>query len=327
MSHISIDKGRDIVITIIMATYNGHEYIKEQLESIKNQTFKSWRLIVRDDGSSDNTIDIIKRFANEVEQEVIIKINKKPSGSAKKNFALLLNDVKNDDYVMFCDQDDIWKNYKIEETFNNMKQAEELYGRDIPLLVHGDVEVIDEEGNLIASSMFELSHIDADSGLSKVLIQNHVTGCTMMCNNILIKGIYKFASSDKIIMHDYLAALYASVFGKIEVIKKPLLSYRQHGDNSVGAKNNNNPLYLVKRLSEGRKSYKKAMSDSSEQIGYFVNVYKDKFVSGNYMKEYDLMREYAQLGKKSKACRILFYKRNNIWKKGTIRKIMQIIWG
>lgn len=315
------------MITIIMATFNGQEYIKEQLESIKNQTYKNWCLVVRDDCSSDNTIDIIKKFADEVEQEVILKINKKPSGSAKKNFALLLNDAKDADYVMFCDQDDIWKKNKIEMTFKKMKQAEELYGKQIPLLVHGDVEVIDDKGSIIADSMFQLSHIDADSGLSKILIQNHVTGCTMMCNNILIRGIYEYASSDKIIMHDYLAALYASVFGKIEVIKKPLLSYRQHGDNSVGAKNNNNPLYLFKRLSEGKKSYKRAMSESAQQIEYFVDIYKAEFMSENLIKEYELMSEYAQLRNKSKISRVFFYKRNNVWKKGTIRKIMQVIWG
>ena len=74
------------MITIIMAAYNGQEYINEQLESIKNQTYRDWRLVVRDDGSSDKTVDILKKFAKEVEQEVIIKVNEEPSGSAKREF-------------------------------------------------------------------------------------------------------------------------------------------------------------------------------------------------------------------------------------------------
>lgn len=245
------------MITIIMAVYNGQEYIREQLESLKDQTYTEWRLVIRDDRSSDKTAEIVKKFSDEVEQEVIFKVNEKPSGSAKNNFALLINDAKESDYVMFCDQDDIWKKDKIEITFNKMKQAEERYGKDFPLLVHGDVEVIDENGNINADSMFEMSHINADSKLPQILIQNHVTGCTMMCNKKLIAGISEYASSEYIIMHDYLAALYASVFGKIEVIKKPLLSYRQHSGNSVGAKNNNNPVYLLKRLANGRKVIKK----------------------------------------------------------------------
>ena len=304
------------MITIIMAVYNGQEYIREQLESLKDQTYTEWRLVIRDDRSSDKTAEIVKKFSDEVEQEVIFKVNEKPSGSAKNNFALLINDAKESDYVMFCDQDDIWKKDKIEITFNKMKQAEERYGRDFPLLVHGDVEVIDENGN-----------INADSKLPQILIQNHVTGCTMMCNKKLIAGISEYASSEYIIMHDYLAALYASVFGKIEVIKKPLLSYRQHSGNSVGAKNNNNPVYLLKRLANGRKSYKEAMETSRNQVKFFVEIYREELAAEKYCKEYELMSGYASLGSRAKLYRIMFYKKNHIWKNGTIRKIMQVIWG
>lgn len=315
------------MITIIMAVYNGQEYIREQLESLKDQTYTEWRLVIRDDCSSDKTAEIVKKFSDEVEQEVIFKVNEKPSGSAKNNFALLINDAKESDYVMFCDQDDIWKKDKIEITFNKMKQAEERYGRDFPLLVHGDVEVIDENGNINADSMFEMSHINADSKLPQILIQNHVTGCTMMCNKKLIAGISEYASSEYIIMHDYLAALYASVFGKIEVIKKPLLSYRQHSGNSVGAKNNNNPVYLLKRLANGRKSYKEAMETSRNQVKFFVEIYREELAAEKYCKEYELMSGYASLGSRAKLYRIMFYKKNHIWKNGTIRKIMQVIWG
>ena len=315
------------MITIIMAVYNGQEYIREQLESLKDQTYTEWRLVIRDDRSSDKTAEIVKKFSDEVEQEVIFKVNEKPSGSAKNNFALLINDAKESDYVMFCDQDDIWKKDKIEITFNKMEQAEERYGRDFPLLVHGDVEVIDENGNINADSMFEMSHINADSKLPQILIQNHVTGCTMMCNKKLIAGISKYASSEYIIMHDYLAALYASVFGKIEVIKKPLLSYRQHSGNSVGAKNNNNPMYLLKRLANGRKSYKEAMETSRNQVKFFVEIYREELAAEKYCEEYELMRGYASLGSRAKLYRIMFYKKNHIWKNGTIRKIMQVIWG
>lgn len=315
------------MITIIMAVYNGQEYIREQLESLKDQTYTEWRLVIRDDRSSDKTAEIVKKFSDEVEQEVIFKVNEKPSGSAKNNFALLINDAKESDYVMFCDQDDIWKKDKIEITFNKMKQAEERYSRDFPLLVHGDVEVIDENGNINADSMFEMSHINADSKLPQILIQNHVTGCTMMCNKKLIAGISEYASSEYIIMHDYLAALYASVFGKIEVIKKPLLSYRQHSGNSVGAKNNNNAVYLLKRLANGRKSYKEAMETSRNQVKFFVEIYREELAAEKYCKEYELMSGYASLGSRAKLYRIMFYKKNHIWKNGTIRKIMQVIWG
>lgn len=315
------------MITIIMATFNGQEYIEEQLNSIRTQTYKDWKLVVRDDGSKDKTVDILQKFAKEVEQEVIIKVNEKPSGSAKKNFALLLQDVQDDSYVMFTDQDDVWKKDKIEVTYSAMRSAEKKYGTKTPILVHGDVEVIDGSGSVVADSMFALSHIDENSGLSKLIIQNHVTGCTMMCNRSLSVGIANYTSNDKVIMHDYFAALYASVFGKIIVIKRPLLSYRQHGDNSVGAKDNNNIFYLIKRLGDGRKNYKDAMLESREQIEFFLSLYKDKMIEAGLCDEYELMSEYASLGGHSKVYRVMFYKKKDVWKKGTIRKIMQVIWG
>lgn len=315
------------MITIIMATYNGQEYIKEQLDSIKNQSYTEWKLVVRDDGSRDKTVDILREFAKEVEQEVIIKINEKPSGSAKKNFAHLLQDVQNDSYVMFTDQDDIWKKDKIELTYNAMLNAEKKYGSKTPILVHGDVEVVDESGNIISESMFKLSHIDEDSKLSNLIIQNHVTGCTMMCNKSLSVEIAKNLSDERVIMHDYFAALYAAVFGNITVIKRPLLSYRQHGDNSVGAKDNNNIFYLIKRLGQGRKKYKDAMEQSQEQIAFFLSLYKNKMIEKNLDEQYKLMDGYAVLNRHSKIYRIIFYIRKKVWKKGTIRKIMQLIWG
>lgn len=315
------------MITIIMATYNGQEYIQEQLESIKNQTYKEWKLIVRDDGSKDKTVEIIKKFARKTKNEVIIKVNEKPSGSAKKNFSLLLQDVKNDPYIMFADQDDIWKKDKIEVTYNAMINAEKEYGKETPVLVHGDVDVIDASGNILADSMFRLSHIDADAVLSKLIIQNNVTGCTMMLNKSLSNGIVKYLADDRVIMHDYFAALYASVFGKIIVIKKPLLSYRQHGDNSVGAKDNNNISYLIKRLNDGHKNYKAAMKESEEQIGFFLDLYKKEMLDRNLNDQYLLIKEYAKLNGYSKIHRIAFYMKNNVWKKGTIRRIMQVIWG
>ena len=164
------------MITIIMAVYNGQEYIREQLESLKDQTYTEWRLVIRDDRSSDKTAEIVKKFSDEVEQEVIFKVNEKPSGSAKNNFALLINDAKESDYVMFCDQDDIWKKDKIEITFNKMKQAEERYGRDFPLLVHGDVEVIDENGNINTSNLSDVDQaMKAEKDLSKEL-ERSITG-------------------------------------------------------------------------------------------------------------------------------------------------------
>ena len=310
------------LISVCIATYNGEKFIVEQLKTILSQLTDFDEIIISDDHSSDCTLSLIRSFRD---PRIKIYLNENDKGYTS-NFENALKKATGE-IIFIADQDDIWKKDKIEITFNKMKQAEERYGRDFPLLVHGDVEVIDENGNINADSMFEMSHINADSKLPQILIQNHVTGCTMMCNKKLIAGISEYASSEYIIMHDYLAALYASVFGKIEVIKKPLLSYRQHSGNSVGAKNNNNPVYLLKRLANGRKSYKEAMETSRNQVKFFVEIYRKELAAEKYCEEYELMSGYASLGSRAKLYRIMFYKKNHIWKNGTIRKIMQVIWG
>lgn len=315
------------MVTVLMAVYNGGEYLKKQLESIKNQTYSEWRLIVRDDMSSDNSVEVIKEFADSVSQEVIIKKNNPGSGSAKNNFARLIKDAAGSEYVMFSDQDDIWKEDKIEKTLVKMKQAEGSAKSDVPVLVHGDVEVVDKDENITAESMFKLSHIPVRQELPGLIIQNNVTGCTMMINAALLNGIGDAADDERIIMHDYLIALYAGVFGKTEVIEKPLLSYRQHGDNSVGAKDNNNSKYLISRLKQGRENYKEAMNTSREQIGFFLEKYGEEMLKKGLKDEYSLMKKYAESGSYNHLKRILFYCRYKVWKKGLVRKIMQCIWG
>jgi len=315
------------MVTILMAVYNGGNYLKEQLESIQGQTYTNWQLIIRDDGSIDNTAGIINEFVASTDNEVSFFINDPPAGSARKNFARLLKDVHSSQYIMFCDQDDIWKEDKIETSIKAMKRLETKYGRDIPLLVHGDLEVADNKMNIIASSMFELSHIHRNPSLAELVIQNNVTGCTMLINKPLCKGIADIAGMDDVIMHDYIAALYAKVFGKTSFINKPLLSYRQHGSNSVGAKDNNSARYLIKRLRDGRASYKEAMFLSYKQAALFARTYRGILDNRNMYNEYKLLSQYGNLYKKGYFYRIHFYIKNRVWKKGVFRKIMQCIWG
>ena len=235
------------MVTILMAVYNGGSYLKEQLESIRRQTYTKWKLIVRDDGSSDNPAEVLSEFAASTDNEVTVFINNPPEGSAKKNFARLIKDASSSQYIMFCDQDDIWKDDKIEISIKAMKKLEAKYGSNMPLLVHGDLEVADQDMNIISGSMFALSHINRHPSLAELVIQNNVTGCTMLINQPLCKGVTSIAGMEDVIMHDYIIALYARVFGKTAFINKPLLSYRQHGSNSVGAKDNNSPKYLLKK--------------------------------------------------------------------------------
>ncbi len=315
------------MITILMAVYNGERYLKEQLESIRVQDYSEWRLIVRDDCSSDKSVQILKDFASSVANEVQVYINQPACGSAKDNFARLLNDACNSEYIMFSDQDDVWKKDKLSTCMDKMRQLEEEYGSGIPLLVHSDVEVAGEDMEVISSSMFDYSDIRREATLEQLLLQNNVTGCTMLFNKPLCNGIAPFAGSPDVIMHDYFAALYAKIFGRTAFINKPLVSYRQHSSNSVGAKAGRSPSYLFKRLMDGKKAYKEAVNASASQARYFLQIY------GDTMSEKSLFIEYAMIIRYTGICRMtcferaMFFISTKSWKKGLARKIMQILWG
>ena len=141
------------MVTILLATLNGEDYLKAQLESIAAQTYENWQLVVGDDGSTDDTISIIEEFSEKHPDQVTIIKNDPPQGSAKDNFISLLRNSYGP-YFMFCDQDDVWKPDKIYLTLQKMESLEARYGDKIPILVHSDLSVADS--NL---EMLSLIHI------------------------------------------------------------------------------------------------------------------------------------------------------------------------
>ena len=142
-----------------MATYNGEKYIEEQLESLLEQTLQNFKIFIQDDCSQDKTIQIIQDYQRKYPDKIFFGINKKNTGSAKHNFFNLLLHYK-DDYIMLCDQDDVWNADKIEITFNEMKRMEKLHGQQTPILVHTDLTVVDSDLKVINSSFKKM--LDAD---------------------------------------------------------------------------------------------------------------------------------------------------------------------
>ena len=233
--HGKIFKERiDCVVDILVAVYNGEKYLKAQLESVINQTYKEFNIIIRDDGSTDSSLDIIKEFKSLYPEKVQI-IEGKPSKSAKNNFFELMNYAASD-YIMFCDQDDIWLENKVELTLSKMKEAEDLNVKTTPVLCHTDLTVVDKDLNTIHPSFYKMQKFDiSKTTLNRALVQNIVTGCTVMINKPLL-NLAKGTNAEDIIMHDWWLFLIASAFGKVEVVNTPTILYRQHESNQLGAK-------------------------------------------------------------------------------------------
>jgi len=222
-------------INILMATFNGERYIEEQIESIVNQSYKNWKLFIRDDGSIDSTISVIKKFAGANPEKIFFMESSKQPLGAKDNFAKLLEST-DAEYFMFCDQDDVWLPDKIELTYKRILNLEEKNGNEMPVLIHTDLKVVDENLDVYAQSFSRYQNLNPRKvkSLNRLLVQNVITGCTVMINKAL-KNI-GLPIPRKAIMHDWWFGLVASAFGIVDYIDISTVLYRQHGINEIGAK-------------------------------------------------------------------------------------------
>lgn len=231
-------------IDIVMATYNGAKFLPQQLESLEAQTHQDWRLLIRDDGSADKTTDIIHKFAARHPGKVVFFDNQNKRLGAKANFGQLLS-VASADYVMCCDQDDVWMPDKIAKTLAKMQEMEQKYGKDIPLLVHTDSTVTDASLNVTHKSFGAVLKRNRDEPkFEKVLMQGVIQGCTQMANRKLVEKASPVPKDAE--MHDTWMGLVASATGHVGYLAEPTVLYRQHDANVYGARIDNKKTWQQK---------------------------------------------------------------------------------
>lgn len=216
-------------IDILMATYNGEKYLKEQIDSILAQTYSNFRLIISDDCSKDSTREILKEYEKK-DNRIIVFYQEKNLGYVK-NFEFLLSKVENEIYAL-SDQDDIWKNDKIEKTYKKLEET----NAD---LVFTDLQVVDEKLNTIYKSFndFMLLSRKIKKYKSSYLMQylyNCISGCTLMSKKSFIKDIVPIPTDSKYVIHDSWIGIVVSLKGKIEYLDEATILYRQHTNNQVG---------------------------------------------------------------------------------------------
>jgi len=232
-----------------MATYNGEKYINEQIQSILKQSHQNLKLIIHDDNSKDNTVEIIKNYLNDYPDKVKLIDDNIGTGGAKENFTYLLNNIDDKyDYVMFCDQDDIWLENKIELTLNKMLEMERE-STTKPILIHTDLKVVDEELRIISKSMhkYQKLNLNNQKDVKMISLENIITGCTMMINRPLV--LMSKDIPDEAIMHDWwIAIITLRESGKVGFVDEGTILYRQHELNTIGSKKINLSYYLKKLL-------------------------------------------------------------------------------
>lgn len=234
MSTVSND-GVAAQVQVVMATYNGEPYIDEQLESLRRQSFRDWVLWVRDDGSTDKTLEVVRRFS-ELDPRIRLVDDQLGNQGPAGNFGALLTHAYAEGarYVFLADQDDIWADDKMERQLARMVENDEAGEGPTPRVMYSDLEVVDRDMKRIHRSFmrYEMLRHEKDP-LPVLLAQNFVTGCTMLVNRELLEVALPIPS--RVMMHDWWLALCAAATGDLHHLPEQTVRYRQHGRNQVGA--------------------------------------------------------------------------------------------
>lgn len=211
-------------VAILLSSFNGEEYIKEQIESIYSQTFTDFHLYIRDDGSNYKCIEMLKTLSKQYGFTLYTGENLGFVGS----FMWLLRNVNDADYYAFADQDDIWKVEKLEKAFSWFEQSIEkgIVNSRRPALYHSAYDVVDDEGKTVDHFFFP----DKGYDFRRTITENHYSGFSMMINkplrNLMIRG-----EDTKIGYHDWWAAMIVHAFGVAHSDAEVMAYHRAHGDN------------------------------------------------------------------------------------------------
>lgn len=231
----------DKTVAIVIATYNGANYVREQLDSILLQSYKNFRVYISDDGSTDGTIQIVTG----IKDERIIYLGKNPIPGVVRNFnAGLMSTVE--DVIFLSDQDDIWPRDRLEKM---MQFYKEKHSDNQPFLTYTDMTLVDSLGRIIDSSLYENIVVNPkyNQELHYLTWRCTAYGCTMMFNRDLLNIALPLPDDEITTMHDNWLILCAALKGKVCYYNYQSLFYRQHESNHTGG-GKKNLLHKIKNF-------------------------------------------------------------------------------
>lgn len=230
-------------IAIVLSTYNGEKYISEQLDSILNQTYQDFMLYIRDDGSKDSTISIIKKYEASHPAKITLIRDELGNLHVFNSYRQLLLQSAGD-YFVFCDQDDIWDVKKLEIMKEVMNEKEKTNPNKGILLAHDYSVFKSEDSHTFIQSVHKttkLTQKEIDNGL----FQGFIAGCTSMFNKPAKNLFLKYT---EIGIHDKHIVNLLNLFGNIYLLPNKLIQYRVHDGNTVGLKKTQKNGTLIKDL-------------------------------------------------------------------------------
>lgn len=284
-------------VAILLATYNGANYLSELLDSLIKQTYSNWICYIHDDGSTDRTPIILQKYRQKYPQK--FKLLAYPAtGGPKENFISLLKYPKAD-YIMFCDQDDVWLPKKISLTLQKMKASES----SVPIVIFTDLKVVDQNLAPIADSYLAYTGRNPRKlNLVQLLHQNVASGCTMMINRSLLELAQAHPTLLRLAMHDWGLMLLASVYGRIGYLEQATILYRQHQSNQVGAARHN----INERVHQVLKGEKlEAVRENISLQRAFAKELNQQIAPDNRYASF--LQQFSQIEQQSKLVRVKFY--------------------
>ena len=282
---IIIYQGSAMHIDIILASYNGEKFIKQQIESIQrcNDYHKLVRkLIVCDDGSTDNTINIIK-FLQRDDDKIALLLNESGTPFQVTNNFFRGVSLSQAELIMFADQDDVWHEDKISLLYKKITHTK---NKEL-LLVFSDLIITDDSLNVLNYSFFGNQNLNVAKGIQfhRLLLQNVAPGCSMIVNGGLARKAASYRS-EYILMHDWWIILFASYYGEVAYINKGLMFYRQHANNQVGAKVDKEIRNYPKKILQKVKTIKLIFLRIVNQANYFSKVVASDKISDHTKEQY-----------------------------------------
>lgn len=300
-----------IKVDIVLATYNGDKYIEEQIISIFEQCHSNWRLIVSDDNSTDNTVPIIKKLVEDYGyKDRVLYVEKYRNDLLPGPVTNFFNGLyyADSEYIMFCDQDDVWNKNKIHSQLNAILTLDNTK----PSLSFCDSTVVDSNLNTLQSSFRKYEKLSIKNNtlsVQKLMFQNYAPGCCMIINRKLKDLIFsRNIEFENIVMHDWFLMILASICGNIKVSNEKLMLYRQHSNNQVGVSDSINLKNIGRKLIKSKINHDK----SKNQL---------KYINGLDLVNSHVLDNTVKIFNKNKFARLYFIYTNHIKKSDISRTI------
>ncbi len=221
-------------VEVVLATWNGARFLPEQVGSLCQQRHPISRVLVGDDGSVDGAPAVLRQCWPGDAAVALVELPPSRRLGPAANFSRLLS-ATTAELVLLSDQDDVWSLDKVSRLLAAAQGVGIERGCDHPLLVVHDLSLIDADGQLIAPSFWRHQRFNPEHGrrFGTLLTMNSFPGCAMLANRALLRLALPIPAAA--IMHDWWLALVAAACGSIVVVDEPLVQYRQHPGNAVGA--------------------------------------------------------------------------------------------